>query len=166
MSTHTLHALFAGMRSLVYVTFFFWVWAWLALSVRRYDAGFAVAWPEWIGTAALVVMALGAALAFTCVGFFVARGLGTPALFDPPREFIAVGPYRTMRNPMYIGALVLLAGYGLRYRSVSILLLAASMLLVIHLFVVLIEEPGLERRFGDSYREYKRAVNRWWPRWR
>ena len=166
MSTHTLHALFAGMRSLVYVAFFFWLWGWLALSVRRYDAGFAVAWPEWIGPLVLVVMALGAALAFTCLGFFVARGLGTPALFDPPREFVAVGPYRTMRNPMYIGALILLVGYGLRYRSVSILLLAASMLLVIHLFVVLIEEPGLERRFGDSYREYKRTVNRWLPRWR
>ncbi len=157
MTTQTFETLFAGLRTAVYVTAFFWLWAWLALSVRRYDAGFAVAWPEWIGPLAGVVMAAGATLCFTCVGFFVARGLGTPALFDPPREFVAVGPYRTIRNPMYIGALILLAGYSLRYRSVS-------MLLVVHLFVVLIEEPGLERRFGDSYRDYKRTVNRWLPR--
>jgi protein-S-isoprenylcysteine O-methyltransferase Ste14 len=96
----------------VYVTCFVWLFAWLALSVRRFDAGFAVVWPEAIGPVAVVLMAVGVALAFTCVGVFVARGRGTPALFDPPREFVAIGPYRCVRNPMYVGGLTLLVGFG------------------------------------------------------
>jgi len=33
-----------------------------------------------------------------------------------------------------------------------------------HAFVVLYEEPTLERRFGESYRRYRGSVNRWIPR--
>ncbi len=48
----------------------------------------------------------------------------------------------------------------------SILLLAAGALALFHLLVLFHEEPSLEARFGDSYRDYKRTVNRWLPRWR
>jgi protein-S-isoprenylcysteine O-methyltransferase Ste14 len=150
----------------VYVTCFVWLFAWLALSVRRFDAGFAVVWPEAIGPVAVVLMAVGVALAFTCVGFFVARGRGTPALFDPPREFVAIGPYRCVRNPMYVGGLTLLVGFGVWHRSVSILLFALLAFLTVHLLVLFHEEPSLEGKFGRSYLDYKRSVNRWWPRWR
>ena len=166
MSRHTFLALFAGLRALVYVTFFFWFWAWLALSVRQYDEWFRVEWPTWPRAVALVIMAVGAALALTCVGLFAARGRGTPAPFDPPREFVAVGPYKYVRNPMYIGALILLTGYGLWHRSVSMLLFPLLALLAVHLFVVFYEEPNLKRIFGESYLEYRRSVHRWLPEWR
>ena len=55
------------------------------------------------------------------VGIFVVRGRGTPAVFDAPREFVVVGPYKYVRNPMYIGALTLLIGFGLYQHSISIL---------------------------------------------
>ena len=54
-------------------------------------------------------------------------------------------------------------GFGLFQRAVSVLLLAVGASLLAHLFVVFVEEPGLERRFGESYRRYKQSVNRWLP---
>ena len=108
-------------------------------------------------------MALGAALALACGAAFVVAGRGTPAPFDPPRELVPVGPYRFVRNPMYVGAAALLMGFGLFERSLAILALAVAGLILAHLFVVFAEEPGLERRFGDSYRSYKASVRRWIP---
>src|SRR5262249_7299944 len=81
-----------------------------------------------------------------------------------PREFAATGPFRFVRNPMSLGGVVLLAGIALWQRSALGLGLAAVLFLVFHLVVVYLEEPGLEKRFGDSYREYRRNVRRWLPR--
>jgi len=65
---------------------------------------------------------------------------------------------------MYIGALSLLMGLGLFERSASIVLLGVLLSLLVHLGVVYLEEPGLEKRFGENYRNYKKAVNRWIPK--
>ena len=110
-------------------------------------------------------MIAGGALGLTCIANFVLRGRGTPVPFDPPKELVAAGPYKYVRNPMYVGALTMGVGFGLWLRSVSILLLALLVALIVHLFVVLLEEPDLERRFGASYISYKKRVNRWLPRW-
>jgi protein-S-isoprenylcysteine O-methyltransferase Ste14 len=81
-----------------------------------------------------------------------------------PREFVATGPFRFVRNPMSLGGVVLLAGIALWQRSALGLGLAAVLFLVFHLVAVYLEEPGLEKRFGDTYREYRRNVRRWLPR--
>ena len=120
--------------------------------------------PSWSEGFGVALMIPGGLLVLACVGSFVLRGAGTPAPFDPPRVFVGTGPYRYVRNPMYIAAALVLAGYGLLERSLSIVLLSLVFLVVMHLFVLLVEEPGLERRFGESYLAYKRATNRWLPR--
>ena len=153
----------AGVRTVIYMTGFVLLWGWLALMVRRLDATLGVV--QWGPATALglALMVVGAGVASLCGVVFAARGKGTPALFDPPREFVATGPYRFVRNPMYVGGLLLLGGFGLALRSRSVLLLTVFGAVLAHLFVVLVEEPGLERRFGDSYRRYRRSVNRWLP---
>lgn len=103
-------------------------------------------------------------LTLACVATFVLKGRGTPAPFDPPREFVVVGPCKYVHNPMYWGAFFILVGFGLYHHSVSMLLFCLLPAVFIHLFVVFIEEKGLERRFGDPYRGYKRSVNRWLPK--
>jgi len=75
-----------------------------------------------------------------------------------------IGPYRHVRNPMYIGGFVLLIGFGLYHHSASILILSLVLIIFIHLFIVLVEEPGLEQRFGSRYLAYKQSVNRWIPK--
>jgi protein-S-isoprenylcysteine O-methyltransferase Ste14 len=69
----------------------------------------------------MAVMAVGGTLAFACIVTFVARGEGTPAPFDPPRKFVAAGPYKFVRKPMYIGAFMVLLGFGLNEQSAAIL---------------------------------------------
>ena len=78
---------------------------------------------------------------------------------------MAVGPYRYVRNPMYLGAAAILVGVGLMLRSPAAAGVAFFLLALAHAFVMLYEEPNLETRFGESYRRYKGSVNRWLP-WR
>jgi protein-S-isoprenylcysteine O-methyltransferase Ste14 len=65
---------------------------------------------------------------------------------------------------MYLGALVLLVGFGLWHRSLPMALLALPAFGLAHLFVVLYEEPTLRERFGRPYDEYLAQVNRWVPK--
>lgn len=119
--------------------------------------------PAWVAPIGVALMVVGGALAVACVVTFVVRGRGTPAPFDAPREFVAGGPYRWVRNPMYLGGFLVLAGYALCAVSFAALLVAFGMLAAAHLFAVLYEEPTLERRFGASYRAYRRRTRRWIP---
>jgi protein-S-isoprenylcysteine O-methyltransferase Ste14 len=154
---------FAAIRTVFYAVCFVLFWGWLASGVRGYgarlDIGLSPAWKP-VG---MLLMALGSALVLACLASFVLRGRGTPAPFDPPVAFVPSGPYRYVRNPMYIGAALVLAGYGLWERSAAVGLFSLAFLAIFHVFVVLVEEPGLERRFGESYIAYKRAVHRWLP---
>ena len=114
--------------------------------------------------AGVVVGASGAVLALWCIVTFTVIGRGTPAPFDPPRRLVVVGPYRLVRNPMYIGAGLALAGAALFYESWALLGYGAVFALVMHLFVVVYEEPTLRATFGADYVRYCERVRRWWPR--
>jgi protein-S-isoprenylcysteine O-methyltransferase Ste14 len=125
--------------------------------------------PGWIGTTqivALEMLALGGALAVWSIVAFAFEGKGTPAPFDPPRKVVATGPYRWVRNPLYVGTALVLAGSALFFHSAALGALAAGFCMVAHLFVVYYEEPTMERTFGARYSDYANAVPRWLPRWR
>lgn len=110
-----------------------------------------------------VFVAIGAALALWCILTFALVGRGTPAPFDPPRRLVVRGPYRFVRNPMYIGASLALGGAALFYQSIALLAYTIGFLLVAHLFVRFYEEPRLRRDFGAEYEFYAGRVRRWWP---
>ena len=113
--------------------------------------------------AGVIIGAAGAVVALWCIFTFAWIGRGTPAPFDPPRRLVIRGPYRFVRNPMYIGAGLALAGAALFYESVSLLAYAGVFLLATHFFVVWYEEPTLRRTFRQEYEAYCRQVRRWWP---
>ena len=113
--------------------------------------------------AGMLLGASGASLALTCILTFVFIGRGTPAPFDPPRRLVVHGPYRLIRNPMYVGAGLALAGAALFYQSIPLLGYAGLFLAITHVFVVLYEEPTLRRTFGRDYETYCQRVGRWWP---
>ena len=158
--------LFVAVRAVLYACGFVLLWGWLASGARRYDERLRIELPAALVAPGILVMVAGGLLVLACIWNFIVRGRGTPAPFDPPRVFVATGPYRYVRNPMYIGAGAFLLGFALLGRSVSVLLLGLALLLGAHLFVVFVEEPGLERRFGESYLAYRRSTNRWLPRLR
>lgn len=153
----------AAARSLLYGTLFLALWGWLALEARALDPVLGVPLPGWTRSVGGILMAAGGLAAGLCAGAFVVEGRGTPAPFDPPEEFVAVGPYRWVRNPMYLGGVALLLGFGLWHRSVAMAAVGGVFFLLAHLFVRFHEEPHLEERFGDRYRSYRRRVNRWLP---
>jgi protein-S-isoprenylcysteine O-methyltransferase Ste14 len=112
----------------------------------------------------LIPMVAGIILYLWCAGAFTFVGRGTPAPIDAPIYLVKSGPYRWVRNPMYIGVLSVWFGEAVLFHSV--LLAGVGLLIagIVHLFVVLYEEPTLRRQFGESYATYVRTVPRWLPR--
>ncbi len=108
--------------------------------------------------------ASGAFLALWRLLTFVVVGQGTPAPFDPPQRLVWQGPYRIVRNPMYLGAGLAVAGAALFYQSLPLLDYAGMFLLATHVFVIVYEEPTLRQTFGAEYESYCKQVHRWWPR--
>ena len=112
----------------------------------------------------ILVTIVGAAIAVWCIFTFIVVGKGTPAPFDPPRRLVVRGPYRLVRNPMYLGAGLALGGAALFYQSRSLAIYAGLFMILTHSFVWLYEEPTLRRLFGDEYTRYCRRVGRWLPK--
>jgi protein-S-isoprenylcysteine O-methyltransferase Ste14 len=122
--------------------------------------------PETIGLFQIIGIAAGlagGAVALWCVFAFAFIGRGTPAPFDPPRRLVIRGPYRFVRNPMYIGAGIFLFGIGLYFEAFAILLYTVILGLIVHLFIIFYEEPVLKHMFGAEYESYRQSVNRWLP---
>ena len=91
-------------------------------------------------------------------------GKGTLVPLDPPKNLIVAGVYRYVRNPMIIGALTLIFGEALIFASIGLFVLFLIIFTVNHIYFVYSEEPGLTKRFGKDYIEYKKNVPRWIPR--
>lgn len=151
---------FALLRAAFFTVVFFSLWTWFV--------------PRWVGDARFdvtnrlgwIVVAIGAVISLPCVWQFAWRGFGTPAPFDPPRKLVVSGPYRFVRNPMYIGFALLLIGEMLTFPNARRGLIGSLAIYVtlVLLFVHAYEEPVLRRMFGEDYENYCRNVRRWIPR--
>ena len=97
---------------------------------------------------------------------FFREGHGTPAPLDPPKELVAVGFYRYVRNPMYVGIFLTLIGHFLWFGYWNLLLYTLVVTIAFHLFVTLYEEPTLRKKFGAAYEEYCQRVPRWIPKFK
>ena len=112
----------------------------------------------------LVPIIAGVLIYFWCSYNFVFFGKGTPIPSMPPKEFVAKGLYRFVRNPMYIAGFFVLGGEVLFFRSTGLFIYLLVLFGIIHLLVLAVEEPRLEKRFGGTYKRYCRSVRRWIPR--
>ena len=157
--------MFVLFRTITYATVF--VGFLLIYLPARILSGTVLLRPSTIGAAqnaGMITGSAGALLALWCIFTFVWIGKGTPAPFDPPRRLVIRGPYRFVRNPMYIGGGLALIGAALFYLSAALLVYGVLFLFVAHLFAVFYEEPALKHRFGTDYEAYRRRVGRWLPR--
>lgn len=97
------------------------------------------------------------------LSLFIWVGQGTLAPWSPTSNLVVSGPYRYMRNPMISGVLFMLLAESLAFWSIWIFAWTLLFFLLNQLYFVFSEEPGLEKRFGKAYLEYKRNVPRWIP---
>lgn len=115
---------------------------------------------------ALLLWGLGLFMLVWCFWDFLSKGQGTPAPIDPPKQLVVSGLYRYVRNPMYVGVLLVIFGHFLWFGYWSILAYAAVVFTAFSTFVVFYEEPHLRRTFGTAYEGYCKQVPRWIPRFR
>jgi protein-S-isoprenylcysteine O-methyltransferase Ste14 len=130
----------------------------------RWVEGVPLSWALRALGLALLISGLG--LFLWCVSLFARIGRGTLAPWDPTRNLVAEGPYRYVRNPMISAVAAMLMGEALLWGSMALGLWACVFIAINHAYFITIEEPGLERRFGEPYRNYKASVPRWFPRFK
>jgi protein-S-isoprenylcysteine O-methyltransferase Ste14 len=114
-----------------------------------------VAFPLWLIAIAIVLW---------CFWDFTFKGRGTPAPIDPPKELVATGLYRFVRNPMYVSGILALIGWALWSPSLPLLVAPILFFAATHAFVTFYEEPTLKKKFGAAYEEYLKRAPRWIPR--
>jgi protein-S-isoprenylcysteine O-methyltransferase Ste14 len=137
--------------------------AWLAhvLAARYVPWRIDIGWGRTVGWVVFGICWL--SYTFTSV-LLIRRGRGGYIEFDPPKQFVATGPFGWCRNPIVVSVLGMILGEALAFSSTGIFLLFLVGLPLAHLQVVLLEEPRLEKRFGQAYIDYRRRVPRWIPR--
>lgn len=95
-----------------------------------------------------------------------ARASGTPAPVAPTSRLVIVGPYRFVRNPMYIAVVAIILGQAVLFGSGWVVLWGAAVAVAVALFVYGYEQPTLVRQYGDEYTRYCANVRAWIPRLR
>jgi protein-S-isoprenylcysteine O-methyltransferase Ste14 len=116
--------------------------------------------------AGVVLIAAGLALFVWTVRLFARLGRGTLAPWDPPERLVVAGPYRHLRHPMIGGVALVLAGEALALGSTGVAVELGLFVAVNVVYLPLVEEPALVRRFGAAYERYMEHVRRWVPRLR
>ncbi len=113
-------------------------------------------------TVAVAIVAVG--LAVCLLGVLPFRRAGTtvnPMRPERASALVTDGIYRLSRNPMYLGMLLVLVGWGAHLASVAALLVVPSFVLYLNRFQIVPEERALAAAFGEEYAAYARRVRRW-----
>jgi len=145
------------------------VWiAFLAVWLSLHKSQDARWFPTWAGMPTLV----GGALVVAGIGLYVAGAVALARTkhdaVGTPNQLIVEGPYRYVRNPVYLAMVIIIVGLSLLYQAWQVSDIGKTSFLFVmgHLAVVFLEEPATRKRFGEAYEDYCRRVPRWLPRLR
>lgn len=117
-----------------------------------------------ISVVGLMILLIGFVTMILTIRMFIQSGKGTLAPWSPTRKLVVFGLYRYVRNPMILGVSLVLLGESILFRSNRIVIWLVVFFTTHHIYCLLSEEPGLVKRFGREYVEYKENVPRWIPR--
>lgn len=132
---------------------------------RRWPVVEADAVAPWLRGAAIVLAVAGFALAGEALVRFVReRTTWHPTHPERATTLVIRGAYRWTRNPMYLGLLLVLAGWAAWLGSLAPLLVIAAWVLVMTRLQIEPEERALLERFGGEYAQYRDSVRRWFGR--
>lgn len=114
----------------------------------------------------VIIIIFGLYIMIQTISTFIRIGRGTLAPWSPTRKLITGGMYGYVRNPMILGVLTVLLGESIAILSSNIFIWAMTYFVIMNAVFFIYEEPDLERKFGEEYRDYKKNVPRWVPRLR
>lgn len=117
-----------------------------------------------VATVGFVTIWCGAALAIWCTILMFLFGKGTPLVTSAPQKIMNRNIYSYVRHPMMWALIFVVLGQVLMYGHIILLVWLIALSRILHLIVINYEEPQLERRFGESWKEYCQEVPRWFPR--
>jgi len=120
--------------------------------------------PAWVKCAAAGLIVLGLIPLLESIVRFVRVGRGTLMPNVPTERLVVSGLYRYVRNPMYVGDVVVLLGEAILFRSAWMCVYTVAIWAGFDLFIRKYEEPTLRKRHGAEYVEYCGRVGRWWLR--
>jgi protein-S-isoprenylcysteine O-methyltransferase Ste14 len=122
-------------------------------------------WPVAVRAIGVALIAIGGIMVITGFFRFATEGTGIPFPAEPTsRQLTIGGPYRYVRNPLYLAIVMAVTGQALLFSRPVLLVYAAVLLVVFVAFVHWYEEPTLAGRFGEQYEAYRKQVPGWWPR--
>jgi protein-S-isoprenylcysteine O-methyltransferase Ste14 len=122
-------------------------------------------WDVFLAAIGSLFVLLGLILMVWTNRLFTTVGKGTLAPWNPTQKLVVRGVYRHVRNPMITGVFCILLGEAIILGSWWLLVWFGVFIVMNMIFIPLVEEPGLAKRFGDDYRLYQEKVPRWIPRW-
>ncbi|MBI3796920.1 MAG: isoprenylcysteine carboxylmethyltransferase family protein [Deltaproteobacteria bacterium] len=153
-----------GLRTLLYAVFVLGVLlGYLPWQARQIDLILGKHVGTFLTYSGGILFVAGALLLFSGAYYLVLRGEGTPLPFDAPKRLVVAGPYARIQHPMALGLFSMAFAEALWFQSPSLGIYAVLLTILGHFYLIYIEEPGLERRFGEDYRAYRAAVPRWLP---
>lgn len=121
-------------------------------------------WPVGVRAIGAVLIAVGGIVVAWAFAQFAAEGVGVPIPGEPNSQRLTVGgPYRYLRNPLYVGSVVAISGQALLLSRLVLLIYAAAFLAIAFFLVHWVEDPALARRFGQQFEDYRSQVPGWWP---
>jgi protein-S-isoprenylcysteine O-methyltransferase Ste14 len=112
----------------------------------------------------ILLLVTGAVVYTWTVWDFASFGRGTPLPIDAPRKLVVRGLYHFVRNPMYLGVILVILGWAGVFSEGWLLIYALGVGIIMHLFVVWYEEPRLQELFGKDFETYRDTAGRWVPR--
>ncbi len=80
---------------------------------------------------------------------------------EDPKVLVREGPYARTRNPMYLGAVLILSGIAILIGTLPLLLVPVAFFFVVQVVFIPYEERNLKRIFGKRYEDYQSRVRRW-----
>ena len=126
-------------------------------------SGNAIVTNSWFLVPGFLFLLVGISIYCWCLWDFASFGRATPAPIDAPKHLVVRGLYHYSRNPMYIGVIFVILSWFFIFGDIFILVYCLCIAICFQLFIVLYEEPILQKLFGLEYTEYRTSVNRWMP---
>lgn len=119
---------------------------------------------EWALITGLFFIGTGTLMRFTTIGLvYIIRGGSKRQIYA--ETLVTDGIYKVCRNPMYLGNILLLFGFGLFSNSLIFSLFFSPLFVLFYLAIISAEEDFLSKKFGQQFAEYKSHTNIIIPKW-